>query len=312
MSNYNSQYTGSEIDKYLSKIKEGNYYNPNLLINSDFKIWQRGISFSQYASPWVYTADHWRVGGVNDGVARDITLSEDGSLYVGNDTNAGIGYVNISQVIEGHKLENVKKMTATVRLKGEVATGSTMPAIALKLLVNNNEIIQHLNITTTYETYNVVFDIGEEITAINNLEFRIYVRTPLVKLNVAYAKLEVGGSPTIYIPSDYQEEFHKCSRYYLKLTDIELTSTVDDTGEFALFTIFLPCSMRITPSITSTTSPMSYIKGNGQTYSAAGSTRTIDSMVGNILTLKIKPLVTMEAKTIIGAKLTLILDADIY
>lgn len=38
-----------------------NIANPNLLINGNFQVWQRGTSFTVGTSAFVYTADRWRV-----------------------------------------------------------------------------------------------------------------------------------------------------------------------------------------------------------------------------------------------------------
>lgn len=46
------------------KTKWDNISNPNILINGDFRVWQRGDRINTEKNKWIYTADRFRVNGV--------------------------------------------------------------------------------------------------------------------------------------------------------------------------------------------------------------------------------------------------------
>jgi len=95
-------YTRTEADATFAPIARA---KPNLIINGDFRVWQRGTSFA--AAVGVYTADRWKQGGNHDGA---ITVQKTSTYLEVDvttaDTSIGAGqYCQMLYGIEGYDVE---------------------------------------------------------------------------------------------------------------------------------------------------------------------------------------------------------------
>lgn len=98
MADFNSD--NAIIDSALRSISTSST-NPNILINGDFQIWQRGTSF--VAPNNQYTADRWKANGSG-------TVSYDGGYKV-------TGTVAVSYTMENGDFEKINGKTVTLSYK---------------------------------------------------------------------------------------------------------------------------------------------------------------------------------------------------
>lgn len=181
-----------------------NVINSNILINGDFRVNQRGLK--NYTEHNKYTVDRWNL---NYG---SLTVNDDGSItHTATNTWQGIRqYIEFPSRLAGKTLTfSMKSSSDGVRLvqisclrKGNTTTDK----LASK---------QENDITSEIMTFSV--DVPADITDEDKLFILLY--TPQANQSITYywTKLEIGTSPTEFIPRLYAEELALCQRYYLEL-----------------------------------------------------------------------------------------------
>lgn len=169
-----SNYDGTQS---YNVAEMGDLCNPNLLINPDFKINQRGKS--EYTSG--YTVDRWRInlGTVSprsNGVS--VTLNNKGQFL--------------------QQFENTLSGTYTATIKVTSITGDCILFIG-----------QHSLKLNKVGTFSIT-----ETGSISGIS--LYKSTAgTCTINVEYIKLEQGTVATSFINPDYATELVKCQRYYV-------------------------------------------------------------------------------------------------
>lgn len=176
--------------------------NPNLLINGDFQIWQRGITFGNRYND--YTADRWikRTQGTVEKVNNGIKLSR---TSIEEDTY-------IRQYMESDYLYNLRGKTITL----SCAIGDIVGTANLRFYINGGTLLGTKNFTTT-GIYSTTFTIPQDI----DLSLKMM---PQISLNnnpsqdtyvvINWIKLEIGNIPTPFVPLKYGEELMLCKRFY--------------------------------------------------------------------------------------------------
>ena len=216
------------------------YYgsNPNLLINGDFKVNQRGEP-SYVAQGWrdTYSVDRWALRGSTGTITLDVATK----------TLTGAGW--LVQEIEDYKSLIGKTLTLSMPIIQKSSSGS---------------INSHLSFRVYYTdgTYTNVFDVGygtysgfmshtfvlnvDETKTIRNV-ITLYYQGADAVTEVDYVKLEIGSVATAFSPRPYAEELAMCQRYYQNiyasdsLYVVRVTSQVRATKRI---------NMRILPTIT--------------------------------------------------------------
>lgn len=191
--------------------------NPNLLINGDFQVWQRGTSFEQRATANAYTADRWISGFINDGKTHEITKDTDGSVKI----NPNGGYVSFCQVIENVGNLAGQEVTLSVMAKGNGTSGDTSH-IQIFLYSGafnfTNPFASEQNAQVSNDNYEKKTITGTIPEGTKSITVRVYVYQTNI-INLKYAKLEVGSVATPLSPRPYAEELAMCQRYFLPITN---------------------------------------------------------------------------------------------
>lgn len=165
------------LDAYQGMVLDGKIAclsNPNLLINPDFRINQRGQT--EYTSAG-YTVDRWRI-------------YENGNITVGN------GYVllgaknGFAQCIECNEFLNGKTVTMSALTNHGFVSGT------LKVASEGHEYFAVNDSVQLYHRGNA---------------YGIY---PTKETVVYWMKLEIGSLATPFVPPDLAIELIKCHRYY--------------------------------------------------------------------------------------------------
>lgn len=207
--------------------------NPNLLINPDFRINQRGQS--EYSiSSYGYTVDDWRQfaskATLNDGF---ITLEATDQSKVG----AFRQFIENSSSLAGK--------TVTLSVDWDLLTEGTKCTMQLKCNNQWSDMIEFTELGRHVDSITV--DIPAELSS--NIEFALMIQPSGVdgvfgKINLYSAKLEIGGHATPFIPPDPATELAKCQRYLLKINAFEAFRAVYVLPDYVDFSIPTPVSMR--------------------------------------------------------------------
>ena len=179
--------------------------NPNLLINPDFAINQRGQSTYTGISAYTYTVDRWCIWKYNCDNYGTVTVNDDGSLAV--DGTLGADDAILTQTLE----------------YGAALVGKTV-TLSLEVSEINGRISiqQHKNVQSTLNisspgVHKITFDwdTSSNRIVINNTNCTHYT--------VKWVKLELGGAATPFMPPDPALELLKSQRYY----QIRTTNDID-------------------------------------------------------------------------------------
>ena len=166
--------TLTQLSEYLGT----KFSNPNLLINPDFKINQRGKT-SYEVTGFDYTVDRWRVSSSN------VAVSESGGLTIHSTGSEGSWFTQ--------KLEKELEGIATLSIKVSSINGR----ISLSSPSNNLFI-------TSPGVYS--------ITLSNISEFNMFL-DPNTSVTIEWAKLEKGSIATPFVAPNPAEELEKCLRF---------------------------------------------------------------------------------------------------
>lgn len=168
----------SQLANYLG----AKFSNPNLLINPDFKINQRGATNYEQQG---YSVDRWKIWNVT------VTPSANGGITVKSDK-----YTNTGTFLQ--YLENATEGDSTLSCYVTSVSGTvTMVAD------DNSQVIlkQGLNVVHTSKstkTFTIFLNRGTSVT-------------------LKWVKLEQGKVATEFIAPNYAEEILKCQRFYVVL-----------------------------------------------------------------------------------------------
>lgn len=161
--------------------------NPNLLINGDFKVWQRGTSFANISTG--YICDRWHVyteGGTcnyeNYNNMLKITLNDNKPTYVIYSFE-DIDYLKIIDV----------PLCITLKAHNNIYSKS------FKIQEGDNWLelggVDSISIVSSF----------------NNSNIQLYIDK---NIEIEYIKLELGDKATPFVPRLYAEELALCKRYY--------------------------------------------------------------------------------------------------
>lgn len=261
------------------------FSNPNLLINPDFAVNQRGEDTYEIQNSAKYTVDRWKlwnakVSKIDNGIKLENNFASIGTLQQKLE-KAYSDIVTMSCYVES--------VTGTVTMK---ATGAD-ETVTLK---------QGLNYVTTSNCNDVTFTINPGASAIIN-----------------WAKLEKGNISTQFVKPDLTEESIKCEKFY-KIVPLLLGEYLTIGAGSAYKEVTLRNDLHTMPTCKASKNEISYIMLNSA--SPSDITKKIYSVVVEAIyrgSIVLKINAPFEEKnwstglTFVGDKPTLIyLDAEIY
>lgn len=194
------------------------FSNPNLLINPDFRINQRGATSYEKQG---YSVDRWKIWNVT------VTPSTSGGITVKNDKYADSGtFIQI--------LENATEGDSTLSCYVTSVSGTVT-----MVTDDNSQVVlkRGLNVVhTSRSTKNFTIFLNQETS-----------------ITIKWVKLEQGTLATTFIATNPAEELVKCKRYFQVLNVFE--GFVGSVSYWNLYTKFYVGSMRTTsPTISSNVS----------------------------------------------------------
>lgn len=246
--------------------------NPNLLINGDFQIWQRGDSFTGIGK--IFTADRWFIPFINNDSGNKVekvkNTSECPSMYAMRLTRQNTsGKVQIYQPIENYSMYEGKKLTISFYIR---AVG-TPKFIGYRVGQNQNG---GLTPTTSWQRVSKTVEAAHFTADTSCGGFLIYTTDDGLfpansGIEIAGLKVELGGVATPFTTRTYQEELALCQRYFYNPLYLAggypyLTELCTTTNGGA-FRIQFPVPMRILPTLSGDFSGL-YVKNNAGSATA--------------------------------------------
>ena len=181
--------------------------NPNLLLNGDFSVWQRGTSFNiSNNGSYKYTADRWVVQTDSTSITAN-SLPNNG-MRVDMRRFAGT-YLNVMQLLEIPDYQKLigKDITIRVKFKNDVSD------ICIGVRAFPDTSATHVLMPETNNEFTITTKVPKCST--NCTKFMIYVQSKTQQiLDFDYIKVELSSIPTPFVPKLYSQELADCQRYY--------------------------------------------------------------------------------------------------
>ena len=199
-------YSPNTVETYLSNNMPG---NPNLLINGDFRINQRGQT--SYSGTKIYAVDRWVMRTcIVDVLENGVKVTQNAQYFGLNQTLEDFNHLKGKTVTLSVKFSNVNMDDDDVYIG--ISNGNTPETrgTIIKTLAGIKEAGVY-TITTTIPTileskyFNICIQSHQGVSTTTN------------NFTVEYAKLEIGNIATAFSPRPYAEELAMCQRYYEKI-----------------------------------------------------------------------------------------------
>lgn len=216
----------SDTDGYTQKAVNGIVQNPNLLINPNFVINQRGQASYTGAG---YGVDRW-------------TLDAGATLIPQNDG------IKLTGACRQFYEDPNQLWGKTVTLSFKTASGITSKSGTLPAVAPSSNITLLSTNTDDSGVNAIVRYVGNKIAI---------VISATTEAKIYWVKLEIGSVATEFSPPSIAEELVKCQRYYQRFSQgaggygFPLISVgYASSSTTIVFPIALACSMRNTPTVT--------------------------------------------------------------
>lgn len=255
------------------------FSNPNLLINGDFQVWQRGNEFNITGSRR-YTADRW-IAYTNDSDGYVPYTIVNSSRRMGISSTSGKCKFLIFQHVELNNSVSRKiigkKLTLSVKIISsnaqEISTSATIlynssnkPSVSLARKT-------HTISANKYTIIKMTFDVADDADFDDVKSLQIIISSTSISsaIYIDYVKLELGEIATPLIPRPYAEELLLCQRYYQRVKFC-FTGYSNSANMANISTIYLKMIMRTKPTITTVSDGVdTNIKNISYSYSEVGS-----------------------------------------
>ena len=229
--------------------------NPNLLINSNFSINQRGIS-NLTGTNQGYMVDRWRKGGVNS----DVSFNGNTCTILINSGSLGLV---VGQTIELLNMGG-KTITASMNILNSNITENYGTSLSITYYNENT----YLN-SSSLNLHNKTGLVSLTVTIpANTTRIRFSIQTTsnsLANETITFdsPKIEIGSVATAFSPRPYAEELSMCQRYYLKYETNQFIPALNVTTKDARVYLKTPIPMRVSPTFKATASTYSNVYYNG-------------------------------------------------
>ena len=205
----NAELAKTERELVRAKIELSQRSNPNLLINGDFRVWQRGNSFTTNSTT-KYTVDRWvaqTAAGASTGTVTKLTKG----AKIQDTANLGVSSIAyLRQYFPKSELDlGGKTVTFSVYVGNYSCDNSGVEAINIiqwfggAASITKAVLKKGLNVVTAK-----ISNMADTYT------FDIWLRGSGCFAEVLWAKLELGEYATPFVPRSYAEELAMCQRYY--------------------------------------------------------------------------------------------------
>lgn len=287
----------SDINGYTQQAVNNLISNPNLLINGDFRVNQRGQT--SYTAPTnsnkTYCVDRFYLNW-----ATSLTSINNNSITLQFNRQ----YAVFGQVVEDFNKYKDKTLTLSVK----VSNVSTPRNLYLRY---DDGVVQQSTLINGNGVFTKTFTISDNASLLSCTIFNTNATGTPITLDVEYMKLEIGSVATAFSPRPYAEELAICQRYYQIL---EMHNTVYCSYEKGLgVPINLTAPLRTTPTIEMHVEPV--FGGNGEEVEGIVNSYVVDEdeVSDNIIIVGLYVNWTLQEGSFYTVRNgTFLLDAEIY
>lgn len=219
----------SKFNAPSALLVKNSFSNPNILINGDFQVWQRGTEFTVAG----YTADRWLLS-IGAGATAKITKLQKGPGMHIETTGNGI---QLDTLLEGADTAKLSSNTVTISLEHDPSL-----EVEIRLRYRDSGVFKVIGGTND----DVMTVELPELTNANQFDVSLSIKGTG---NLYFVKLELGEIATPFVPRSYAEELALCQRYGIRGTlqgDCLYRSSVN--GNDAYFYLPIPTSLRTKPT----------------------------------------------------------------
>lgn len=220
--------TKSAIEQTASQIP-----NLNLLINSDFQVWQRGTTFESVNT--IYTADRCLSNASLVG-AMTIRKVADGLQFTC--TKSGAQLAPYQYLMEDADLKKVRGKTVTLSYSVDGVIRSFTLNDFGQVYILNDELLEDYTLPSTAGnlTHTAIVILYENMTVGQSK-------------TINWVKLEYGSLATPFVPRLYSEELMECMRYYRIVNTQGSLAYTNANASMLVIPIGLSMPMYKTPSV---------------------------------------------------------------
>lgn len=212
--------------------------NPNLLINGDFQVWQRGQSFSNIEN--CYVADRWLIKNAK---------AKTSAVVKSTDVPSGQPMAQSIKLTETTEENSYLRYCFDGALKGTYTVSFWYKtSAAFNSFIYDNGSWVHLGKLTTLNSWQKA---TFTFTATSATYLSVIHAMSIGTTYITGVKLEYGSIATPFIPRLYVEELAMCQRYFFRLQSAyPFTMTQRASANtYSLMSIPLPVPLRGQPTI---------------------------------------------------------------
>ena len=248
-----------ELENSIKYDVNGNYKqiysNPNLLINGDFQVWQRGTTFNALSVvDSKYTVDRWRTYAYNANCPT-ISKHEKGWRVQGSN---GFNLL-FSQTIEEDQLKSLYGKALTLSVEYEILKGNITVSAAIRTDSPRYNMGAGANRIETPSVNQGNNKIGVLKTTLSSFKEGYKTLMPVIYIDntnggdsdliIKNVKLELGTVATPFVPRPYSQELADCQRYYFRNQLLTLRSAICTVDQLRTCAYNFPVKMRVAPTI---------------------------------------------------------------
>ncbi|BCK01708.1 pyocin knob domain-containing protein [Anaerocolumna chitinilytica] len=222
---------------YVSGPSAG--YAPNILINGDFQVWQRGTTFA-LPTNGSYSSDRWGIWNYVDSNVKVLKGYKSLRVEEYNAVGGANAYTPIYQNVEDYAEYAGKTLTLSCNISLDAGVSAEIAFY--------DGVSSHFSGSFSSGGTKVV----TATMASNATQLQIIVtffRNGIAigkGLNINWVKLEVNDHATPFIPRSYGEELVLCQRYYQIFTVVDIAQS---NGRVTISGVLSP-QLRVDPSAT--------------------------------------------------------------
>lgn len=234
-----------KVENDTLKLTGANISNPNLLINGDFVVNQRGQEVYDTEG---FCVDRWYFKGVTHDTLQTNFNAKTKTFTMKNISAYNLPSFGLFQYIENSNELLGKTVTLSVKLNGNLysVTGN------IEENYSENDQITSIKLESD-EDLNYVSRLSlywNNTLKMLQFQIRVHVKPGYeYSMQLSEAKLEIGTVATAFSPRPYAEELAMCQRYYIKTPSNTIFAGRGNSTNVCTFMIPLPVTQRSAGSI---------------------------------------------------------------